>query len=87
MLFACILPLKRKKKLFILERETFMNWFLFYQKWNQVMSTEYLGTENQPVCFNCHLLCAEAKMLFLRSGHILCLLLFQKERETILFRC
>lgn len=32
-----------------------MNWFLFYQKWNQVMSKEYLGTENNPTCFNYHL--------------------------------
>lgn len=42
MLFACILPLKRKNVHF--RRETFMNWFPFYQKWNQVMSKEYLGT-------------------------------------------
>lgn len=53
MLFACILPLKRKDVHF--RRETFMNWFLFYQKWNQVMSKEYLGTENNPTCFNSHL--------------------------------
>lgn len=45
--------------MFILERETFMNWFLFYQKWNQVMSKEYLGTENNPTCFNYHLFSAK----------------------------
>lgn len=38
-----------------------MNWPIFYQKWNQAMSKEYLGTENNPTSFNCHLLSAKGK--------------------------
>lgn len=38
-----------------------MNWLIFYQKWNQAMSKEYLGTENNPTSFNCHLLSAKGK--------------------------
>lgn len=62
-----------------------MNWFIFYQEWNQVMSKEYLGTENNPTSFNCQ--CKEARLVFFRLGHILFSLLFQKERENILLSC
>lgn len=79
--------IKRKKNLHF-RMETFMNWFIFHQEWNQVMSKEYLGTENNPTSFNCHLLSAKRQdWFFFRSGHILCLLLFQKERENILLSC
>lgn len=64
-----------------------MNWFLFYQKWNQVMSKEYLGTENNPTCFNCHLFSAKRQDAVLKARPHTLLLLFQKKRENILLRC
>lgn len=63
-----------------------MNWFIFYQEWNQVMSKEYLGTENNPTSFNCHLLSAKRQDQFF-SNRVTYLLLFQKERENILLSC
>lgn len=57
-----------------------MNWFVFYQKWNQVMSKEYLGTENNPTSFNCHLHSAKGQDAVFQVGSHTLLAAFPKRK-------